>query len=831
MHLKQAMWCSWALCLSLVSAGMAAEPVDFSLPDGFLAEQIYEVPKKDQGSWICLAVDNQGRLISSDQSGALYRLTPSDPPVVEKIDLDIGRAMGLLVHRDALYVMVNGRAASGPGLYRVRDIDGDDTYDSVELLRGIDPPGNPGAGHGNHAIVLGPDEESLYLVCGNMAGWPVGGFDSSRVPELWGEDQLLPRLPDSRGHASSTMAPGGWIAKTDLDGKKWELVCVGFRNVYDAAFNRQGDLFTFDADMEFDLGTPWYRPTRVCHVVSGGEFGWRNGSGKWPSHYPDSLPSVFDVGLGSPTGMTFGYQTKFPDAYRESLFLCDWSYGRIYSAQLARHDGSYRGTHKLFASFAPLPVVDLVANPLDGAMYLVTGGRNVQSHVYRIRYAADENLATDDAHVAKTAEANELSTKRHSLRQRLEGFHSKHANPHVPSEVWLFLQHEDRAIRFAARVVLEHQPPSSWVELLSEETHPQTIMEACIALSRLGDQRHRQLVMAKLESLELDGLTDAQKLAWTRAISLAFIRLGRPAETKAAQLGEHLSKRFPSGDSLLDRELSRLLVYLQADGAIDAILSVRDSANSTDDQMHYSAMLRLVEHGWSIEQRKRYFRWFASAESFVGGRSNGDFVRQIREAAMRTLSTEEKEELSSFFDELEKSGGEATQRQRPFVRQWKLNDLSSLAGDWQQLLQRENNASDGAQLFADAKCATCHQVNGRGGRIGPNLTGIARRFSPRDLLKAILDPSETIPHEFQAVTVALADGRSVSGQVVNFSKHGMSLRTNPLEPWRLTRVRLEDIEETVPSKVSLMPSGLLDNLKEDEIAELMAWMYRESESN
>ena len=57
----------------------------------------------------------------------------------------------------------------------------------------------------------------------------------------------------------------------DPDGKNWTLVAAGFRNPFDIAFNDVGELFTYDADMEMDVGTPWYRPTRVNHVVSGGE--------------------------------------------------------------------------------------------------------------------------------------------------------------------------------------------------------------------------------------------------------------------------------------------------------------------------------------------------------------------------------------------------------------------------------------------------------------------------------------------------------------------------------------------------------------------------------
>ena len=104
-----------------------------------------------------------------------------------------------------------------------------------------------------------------------MGGLPKK-IDDSRVPLVWDEDLLLPRLPDANQHASTTMAPGGWIARINPDGSNFELIATGFRNEYDITYDRLGELFTFDADMEFDMGTPWYRPTRVCHVVSG-EYG------------------------------------------------------------------------------------------------------------------------------------------------------------------------------------------------------------------------------------------------------------------------------------------------------------------------------------------------------------------------------------------------------------------------------------------------------------------------------------------------------------------------------------------------------------------------------
>ena len=89
--------------------------------------------------------------------------------------------------------------------------------------------------------------------------------------------------------------------------------------------------------MEWDAGTPWYRPTRVNHVIDGADFGWRAGTSKWPDDYLDSFGSVVDVGFGSPTGITFGTAARSSRAkYRQALFVADWSYGNIYAVHRSR---------------------------------------------------------------------------------------------------------------------------------------------------------------------------------------------------------------------------------------------------------------------------------------------------------------------------------------------------------------------------------------------------------------------------------------------------------------------------------------------------------------
>lgn len=311
-----------ATTASFAQIANQATPVDkIKVAKGFQVELLYSVPKEQEGSWVSMTQDDQGRMICSDQYGALYRITPpalGGSPTetkVEKLSIDFGHCQGLLFHAGSLYGVVNDEVYQGRGLYRCKDTNNDDQFDTVELLRGF--PGKSGE-HGPHGVVLGPDGKSLYVQCGNQLEEP--SAETSRVPRNWAEDQLFPMLL-GRGFMRDKLAPGGWLAKTDLDGKSWELITIGTRNTYDIAFNRNGDVFGFDADMEWDTGMPWYRPTRVCFMQSGGDFGWRTCSKKFPERWEDSLPAVCDIGPGSPTGVAFGYGAKFPAKFQNALYI------------------------------------------------------------------------------------------------------------------------------------------------------------------------------------------------------------------------------------------------------------------------------------------------------------------------------------------------------------------------------------------------------------------------------------------------------------------------------------------------------------------------------
>ena len=230
------------------TAKQATPPDSITALPGFEVELVRNAAS-DEGSWICMTIDDRGRLIVSPQDSKqpLLRLTLDERGQVartETIDLGVGEAMGLLFAMDSLYA--NAKGPQGPGVYRLKDSDGDDRLDHVEFLKAMAGGGE----HGYHAIRLGPDQK-LYVMNGNHTKVP-DSISASSPHRNYGEDQLLPRDWDGNGHARGIMAPGGYIVRGDPDGKNWELVLAGFRNAYDFDFNEDGEIFTYDSDMEWD---------------------------------------------------------------------------------------------------------------------------------------------------------------------------------------------------------------------------------------------------------------------------------------------------------------------------------------------------------------------------------------------------------------------------------------------------------------------------------------------------------------------------------------------------------------------------------------------------
>lgn len=805
--------------VALNAAATAAETL--TVAPGFKVE-LLRSSESGEGSWVSMTVDDRGRLIVSPQGNEpMLRITVDASGItkMETIDVPVRSAMGLLYAYGALYA--NARGTNGYHFYRLRDTNGDDKYDSVELLRRWN--GDAGE-HGPHGIVKGPDGR-LYVVNGNFVDVPAGLSPNSPVRN-YADDLVLPRMEDGNGFGAGHKPPGGYVVSMAPDGHDARLFAAGERNTYDIAFSPEGELFGFDSDMEWDWGAPWYRPTRVHHIVSGADHGYREGSAKWPSYYADALPPVVDIGIGSPTGVRFGTGAKFPAKYRDALYIMDWSWGRIMAVHLVEKGASYGGTFENFVKGRPLNVTDLEVGA-DGAMYFTTGGRGVQSGLYRVTYTGTDTSAAPAATVA----AREARAQRREL-ERSHGV----VTPGFVDSKWAALGSPDSSIRYAARIALESQPVDEWRSKVLAEMDPALGLNASLALARVGNAADQLDLLKGLARWPLNGLSDELYLTKLRVIEVAFARHGIPEAIRPMAI-EKLSSQFPASNWPKNRELSQILVALGDPTAIAKILNLRDSAVTQEEQLHYMATLRGMRAGWTPDLRQRYFSWFIRSgapevhpDDFSkwftdlglkprNGASFDGFIKNLRKEAFAGLTDDEKGPIGALL-----ASAAATPKPAPaapvarkFVKDWKLGDVAL------DEVASGRNFAKGKAAFAAAQCATCHRFNGEGGAVGPDLTGVGSRYARVDIWKSIIDPSAVISEQYQAKTFTLKNGEEVTGRLVEETPEKWVVVTDPLTD-RRTDLKPSDVKESAASKISPMPEGLLSNFTREEILDLLAYL-------
>lgn len=839
---------------------VALPPEDIQVLPGFKVDLLYTVPKGEQGSWVSLTQDDKGRLIAGDQEGSLYRITlGGEEPEVQELQTQVKQAQGLLWHKGSLYFSRNGGQS---GLYRLRDTNGDDQFDEEVLLRKIDGGGE----HGPHAVIASPDGNSLYVVGGNHTKLP--NPEKSIVPKLWDEDFIIPRMWDANGHAANIFAPGGWIARTDLDGKEWTLVSAGYRNQYDIAFNKLGQVFTYDSDMEWDIGTPWYRPTRASEGSPGSEFGWKSGSSNTPEYFADALPPTLNIGPGSPTGVLFGEGAKFPAKYQNALYIADWTYGTMYVLHLKPQGGGWIADKEEFVAGKPLPLTDLVIGNKDGAMYFLIGGRRTQSALYRVTYTGSESTAPAPA-PAVTPEM-----KQRMELEKLLGDTSAEAL----AKAWAHIGSPDRWVRFAARAVVEHIPVAQWKDKALAETAPEASINALLALARAGcdtaqrdafGQLHtapqgtdsaknpptpeqlalRDAILKAAGRLNFASLSEPQQLALLRLHTVLFARAGKPEAAAAAEVRARFEPHFPAKTAALNRDLCELLVYLDSpqvvSKTVQLLATAQDDQNQILDekvmqrndgyagaivgamnsranrlQISYGYALRIATQGWTPELRRQYFRWFNTARKFQGGNSLRGFIENIRKDALARVPAEMKAELEGLNEELNKVNLADLPKAKGPGRVWSMDDVLALTKDGLKGRSFEN----GRITYQAALCAACHRFGGEFGGVGPDITGAGNRYSMKDLLENIIEPSKVISDQYESTLIEKKDGSSLVGRITREEGNNVFVAENPLAPDQLTTIPAADIKTRTKYPVSAMPPALINQLNQDELLDLLAYL-------
>lgn len=392
--------------------------VKFGTLPGFAIERVNPAAKSD--SYVMFTFDAHGHpvvskendyprlLIDADQDGTFE----SEKVISEKIR----NCQGLWFDGPTLYGACTdatvspppppagtgggrgGQTASGTqkpppppaGIYRLQDTNDDDVYETFEtvvLSQGAI------AEHGPHAIRRAPDGSFAYL-SGNHAAIADEHLAPGSLVLDDRDAQLLPYLPNFGKSVREGVHSG--VYRWDRRHGRFTVLFGGNRNAYDFAYNLAGEAFLFDSDMEWDINMPWYREVRTVHGVPGGNYGYRDGSGKYPAYYLDSLPPVRDVGRGSPVGVEFYTSYVYPSEFFDNFFEADWSRGRLLYTALTPDGATYRARDDRaeFVHGEPFNITDVEVGP-DGMLYFTTGGRNTAGGFWRLRYTGTPGKVPD----------------------------------------------------------------------------------------------------------------------------------------------------------------------------------------------------------------------------------------------------------------------------------------------------------------------------------------------------------------------------------------------------------------------------------------------------
>ena len=653
---------------------------------------------------------------------------------------DVKNVQGILSLGNRVFVVGDG--PQGGALYQINDDNNDGRSDKITPI--VRFRGQIGE-HGPHTVRLGPDG-LLYLLSGNFSQPDAQLSPRSPYAHVYEGDLIVPRYEDPNGHAVGVPAPGGSIYRTDMSGSFVERVVAGFRNPYDFAFNGDGEIFTYDADMEWDIGAPWYRPTRVIHAPPGGEFGWRSGWAKSPAYFVDTLPATLDVGAGSPTGVVFYDHTNFPVRLQNTFFIGDWATGQIHAVKLDRSGATYTAKMATFVKGRPLNVTSLDVGP-DGALYFATGGRGTDGGIYRVRWTGNappptvhqgidqalyqpqlqsdwarrriaavkrgmgdrwqtelqrshqharigrESPRAGDRAARAIRSAADTRDDRRASRDpepavrvravRMMGAQTQadfsqplttllgdtdpwvrrvaceaiaHRGSSQPVDALVGLLNDpDRFVAFSARRALETVPPAQWQDKVLTAATSRTFLQGATGLLIAHPSPQvLERILARCDTLirgqvndpgmPRGQISDANFLDLLRVLQLAFIR-GPLGPSDIPSLTEQLVREYPTRDVKMNRELVKILAYLQPPEAPRAVAKQLEADIPDAEKLHIAAYAARITTGWTTAEKLVMLRYYEQARGITGGHSLSGYIEGFARDFFTNLTLVERQQV------------------------------------------------------------------------------------------------------------------------------------------------------------------------------------------
>lgn len=677
---------------------------------------------------------------------------------------------------------------------------------------------------------------------------------------------------------------GGKIFRCRFDGRELQEVASGFWNPFGLELDRMGRLFCVDNDpggrppcrlLHVVPGGEYGYRRRYedTHVFNG-----------WDGELPGTLPMLTGTGE-APCGILSADRLALPGAYAGALFVASWGDAAIEMYRLQPQGASFRATKenlvvgkkKLNEAFCP---VDLAAAP-DGSLYITDWADRTSYPVHnkgRIwRLAAKPGMK-----VAKPSHANPLvETNAAALRfQHLLAADSLTQFDELKSA----LADADPFIRSAAITALAKPVFRESVSKCTDDADPMTRLGALISLWRsqisdpvpllrkhLGDSDER----VRFLSLWWAGEDDVKALAdeLGRAVAKqqtpsSFQAYLAATELLAAETAAPGSKGGVAAKlAVVVRQqlLARILHDDTQPGALHAMAAA--AATTLSDTKTAERLLEFALSG-DTQLRREAVRTLANCphpavpDTLKWLAQDARLPAALRADAILSLTRRDAARLSELTillndrepavqieiaRALRLAAGSETVRKVLREKLTMLGDASSALAEqlrmalqsddpafaskrptspdaWRQAVAEGGNAESGQRVFLSAQtgCTMCHQAQGRGTSIGPDLSHVARSLDRAQLINAILDPSREIAPQYEHHIVETQSGTTYSGVLVHIGLEGSPL-INALGSGRV-RIPVAQIKRHVTSPLSMMPFGLENAMTVQDFRDLLAFL-------
>jgi putative heme-binding domain-containing protein len=329
--------------------------------------------------------------------------------------------------------------------------------------------------------------------------------------------------------------------------------------------------------------------------------------------------------------------------------------------------------------------------------------------------------------------------------------------------------------------------------------------------------------------------------------------MGPPSPSDRKLALAELDDLFPQEDAYVNRLLVELLVYLESPTVVAKTVpllkiaepsgkaaeelggaaliarndryaaAVKKAAESRPDRQKiaYAYALRHADAGWTPELRHEFFSWFATTHEWQGGASFPGFMANIRKDALDLVT--DKDEQILLADLSKKPVHSFVAGAQTPKGPGKIYTVDEAMKSFQQPL-KNRKFQRGKDMFAATACIVCHRFNYDGGGIGPDLTGAGSRYTIRDLLESIIEPSKVVSDIYEAERFETENGNVMIGQIVGEEDGVYEVMVNPFAPDQTRRLNPDDIVSRTTHDQSLMPPGLLNSLNGNELRDLIAYI-------